>query len=162
MEKYWYPMNELNMENIQKEQGYTLVEALFVLFILAILTAAVPSLYLNLSKNIEATHFLQTFEEDLYLAQQYALSQKVTVRYKYHYEKKQYEILASDQSLKITRDIPKRVEIVRDYLNEFRFKPNGNVSHFGNIYIKIDDQLYRMFFSIGRGRFELYKEEPHY
>jgi len=139
--------------------GFTLLEMLIVLFIFGIVTAIAPPVLFPLEKKLETVHFLQGMEEDLFRAQQHAINRKVPVAFQYKWRERGYELNAEDGSFFMYRPLPDGVEIEPGNMGDFRFLPNGNISRFGYMYIHAGGRSYRIFFSIGRGRMEVYEDD---
>lgn len=139
-----------------REEGFTLVEMLLVIFILSIMLSAIPPLFHSVQTSINRMNFLHQFQADLYFAQSYAISHRRQVSFNYDFTDKIYTLTVPFNKRILERKLPEDVTIERDSLSEFHFKGDGNVNRFGYIYINIGEKQYSLFISIGRGRFTVY------
>ncbi|WP_161920705.1 competence type IV pilus minor pilin ComGD [Pallidibacillus pasinlerensis] len=163
MEKQRYNKLQVGYSKVKKgiirEEGFTLVEMLLVLFILTVMFATIPPLFQSVQSKINESNFIHQFQADLYYAQSYAIAHRRRVSYRYDNTNKAYRFYTGGENILILeRKLPKNVTIERGYLDEFHFNGEGNVSRFGNIYIKIDDKSYRLVMSIGKGSFAVYEQ----
>jgi competence protein ComGD len=142
------------------EKGFTLIEMLVVFSIfLVICSAGVIALrpqYLLLEK----TSFFSQFKSDLFYAQQFAIA---------HQEIVAVNITAGNHYYYMRRRVTGPIIVSRQYDHEidiregtmplyFQFSPDGNINRFGSFLIQIEQQMYRVSFYIGMGRFYVTKE----
>ncbi|WAA10433.1 hypothetical protein [Fervidibacillus albus] len=80
------------------------------------------------------------------------MAKQTAVSFRYYSSLKKYEFRLSGQEVLISRPFSERIHMT-GYMTYFFFHPDGNVNKFGNLYIRIDEKTYRLFFSIGKGRF---------
>ncbi|MCU9613859.1 competence type IV pilus minor pilin ComGD [Caldibacillus lycopersici] len=148
----------MDKKKFPTEMGYTLLEVLVVFSIVIFFLSILPPLFISLQNTIGREHFFGQLEEDLYFAQSYAMSKRTTVAFQYRASNRMYDVTEIGGSILIRRTLPENVEIYRGDMNSFYFKRDGNISKFGSLYIKIEGKIYRLTFSIGRGRFEIFEE----
>ncbi|WAA11447.1 competence type IV pilus minor pilin ComGD [Fervidibacillus halotolerans] len=146
--------NEIGEGNAEK--GFSLFEMLIVLFFLVIVLATLPPFFYSTMNTIERNHVLNQLRADLYLAQQTAITKQTAVSFRYDSLSKKYEFRMLEQKLLLSRKLPDQVDMW-GHMTNFYFHPNGNVSKFGNLGIRIGEKKYRIFFSIGKGRFAIYE-----
>jgi competence protein ComGD len=139
-----------------REDGFTLLEMLFVLFILSVMLSAIPPIFHSIQQTINQTNFIHQFQADLYYAQSYAISHRRRISFKYDFTNKMYTLSAPFDEVILERQLPNDVTIERGSLTDFYFKGDGNVNRFGYIYLTVEGKQYRLFISIGRGRFIVY------
>lgn len=118
---------------------------------------SLPPLFKSVQNTIEEKHFLQQYEEDLFFAQSLAISTRRVVYYKYDNSKRTYKYTNIYGDTLIERKVPDNVSISHGHLSSFRFNGYGNVSSFGNIWVQMNKKQYRIFISIGSGRFEIFE-----
>ncbi len=118
---------------------------------------SLPPLFKSVQNTIEEKNFLQQYEEDLYFAQSLAISTRRVVYYKYDGYKRTYKYTNVYGDIFIERKVPDGVTISHGHLSNFRINGLGNVSSFGNIWVQVNKKKYRIFISIGSGRFEIFE-----
>lgn len=98
--------------------------------------------------------FFSQFKDDLFYAQQYAISNKTIVNVNiFPFSHRYY---AKDQKGKmiVDRTYSKSVTIMEGSQSlYFRYNTNGNINTFGSLYIQIREKQYKFTFHIGKGRF---------
>mgnify|MGYP001247227817 FL=1 len=146
---------------IKEQRGLTLAEMLLVLLILSVFLMAAPPLFLSVQKTITEKYFLQQFETDILFAQSLAVSTGRAIYYEYHSGKKIYTISDVYGNIYIERQLPEPVVMHHGHLTKFRFNGQGNINTFGNIWVHINGKVYRIYISIGSGRFEIFEENKN-
>lgn len=139
------------------QKGFTLTEMLLVLSITVFLTSFVPPLVVSLKQELEASIFLQSLQEDLLLAQRWAMTRRTAVTFTYFTNIKMYYIRESNGDLIIKRSLPPNISITKGKMNTFNYSFNGMINSFGTMYINVDNEVYRLVINIGRGSFRLYE-----
>lgn len=140
------------------EAGFTLLETLFVLSIfLLIITVSVVLLRPH-HTSFEKQLFFSQLKADLLYAQQYALTNQQLVSVNFVDTDRFYYIRKQNSELLLRREYSDIITISEGSQKlYFRYHSNGNISSFGSIYFKIDQELYQMTFQLGRGRFYVVK-----
>jgi competence protein ComGD len=137
-------------------RGFTLIETLVVLSIVAVITS-VTILQVNPNRNrFDHYLFLSQLQSDFYLAQQYAISHQQELTVVFDLQQKRYYIRVKFDSghTVVERKFPSKVSVKYGSLPLiFRILPDGNVSHFGSLYIYIKGKEYKLTFLLGKGRF---------
>jgi competence protein ComGD len=147
------------LENEYKHQeAFTLIEVLLIFFILVVMLSSLPPLFHSVEQTINEKYFLQQYEEDLFYAQTLALSKRRYVYYSYDDAKRTYKIMNGLGEVYLQRKIPDSVKMSHGHLSRFHFNSNGNISQFGNIWVEVNGKKYKIFISIGSGRFEIFEQ----
>lgn len=136
-------------------KGFTLIESLIVLSIVAIISTVTLFLMKPYQLFFEKKLFLSQLQSDFYVAQQYAISHQrditVTIlpEQKYYYIRDRY-----DAPFVLERYYSSNVNIKPGSLTlSFKFLPNGNANQIGSFYIQIGEKYYRFTMQLGKGRF---------
>jgi|GEM_PF-1148364 prepilin-type N-terminal cleavage/methylation domain len=146
----------LNRGSCAEERGFTLAEMLWVMSILLFFLAVLPLPFFSLRQQTEEKWALEQLVRDLSFAQQHALVTAKPVVFRYRTGSNGYEILEYTGSVLIKRDFPGHMRISEQGLYQFIYLANGNINRFGYLYIFVNGkERYRIFFSIGSGRFEI-------
>jgi competence protein ComGD len=104
---------------------------------------------------LEDQSFLTQLQEDLFYAQQYAISHQHEVSVVFFPSQKKYKMM-------IRTELPPIIEreySTNVYLTEgslplyFKFLSDGNINKFGTFFIQTSKKRYRMTVLIGKGRF---------
>ena len=103
--------------------------------------------------------FLQQLEEDLFFAQSLAITRNEAVFFNHYFHQQSYSIRSMNGDVILTRKLPSHVTILQGHMSSFWFTSTGSINKFGHMYIQTNNKVYRLFFSIGKGRFEIYEEE---
>jgi competence protein ComGD len=137
-------------------KGFTLIETLVVLSIVAVISS-ITIFQINPNKNMFEHHlFLSQLQSDFYLAQQYAISHQQELTVVFDIQQKRYYIRVKfDGGLTVVdKQFPPKVSVKYGSLPlTFKFLHDGNVSHFGSLYIYINGKEYKLTFLLGKGRF---------
>ncbi|MFF2497574.1 competence type IV pilus minor pilin ComGD [Peribacillus sp. NPDC058075] len=138
--------------------GYTLSETLIVLVIFVLLISIGPNLYTSFTKGMENRLFLSQFHEDLFYAQQYAISHESLIYLHINNAKKVYTVSSYKEGIVLERSIPKDIQFLSDTLGfSFHFNQYGNASKAGTIMIDTSKGMYKLILNIGKGRFRIEK-----
>jgi competence protein ComGD len=145
---------------MKSEQGFTLIESLFVLAIFLIIASISAICFKPQYETMESEAFLYQLQSDLFYGQQYALSHQHTVSV----------VIYPDQHYYILRYTPTSPPfLVRYYSNiitispvtlslVFDFTPSGSVNKAGSIRLQCGSKHYLLTVLIGKGRFYVVKE----
>ncbi|WP_102274582.1 competence type IV pilus minor pilin ComGD [Cytobacillus massiliigabonensis] len=145
---------------INSEDGFTLLESLFVLSVFLIIASISAFVFKSQFVSLEKQQFISQLRADLLYGQQYAMSHQVLVTVNILPEENSYYLREGyNKGFLIKREIPEVVTIKEGSMKLFfQFKPDGNINRFGSFLIKVDKVWYRMTFLIGKGRFYVAKE----
>lgn len=136
-------------------KGFTLIETLLVLLIVAIISST-TFIYLKPQRFFfENQLFLSQLQSDFYMAQQYAIAHQQEVTVLIDINQNRYYIRGKfDGVLLIERTFPPSVSIQPSSLPlNFIFLSDGNVNHFGSLFIYIGEKVYKFTILLGKGRF---------
>lgn len=141
-----------------KSNGFTLIETLIVLSIVAIVSSG-SFILMKPSKNSLENHlFLTQFQSDLYIAQQNAISHQREVSVTIVPEQNYYYFREYNGKLILKRSYSPNITFKTSSLPwSFKFLPDGNVNQFGILYFQIGKKAYKLTMQLGKGRF--YVEE---
>jgi len=143
------------MNRRKGEEGYSLMETLFVLSIFLVMVTIIPIYLVKIHEHFETEFLLRKIKTDIYQAQMYSLTKERIVLASFSPSEKQY-VFRDPYEGNITKwTTSEHVNIIYGRMNNFRFKSNGNIDPFGTLYIKIFQRNYAFTFHIGRGRFEV-------
>jgi competence protein ComGD len=139
--------------------GFTLIEMLLVLFI--IMTIMTIS-YFHLRTSYEEKvikQFLELFQEDIWLAQGYAISHSQSIELSIFNDQSYYDLRESGfRKLVYKRSFDHELQLrPLTITNPIKFLPNGNINQPGTMYVMYDQQTYKVVFQLGRGRFHIEK-----
>lgn len=142
-----------------QSKGFTLVEVMLVMAIFSIiLMLTVPS-FRPTDKRYEGEAFFQQLEDDLFLAQQIALSESTTVVVKFNPVHQFYLVQYISGKVIKRRDIPSSLSFYSNYENhQFHFNQYGNISLAGRLFfhdVKENKPLRTYILQLGNGRFRV-------
>lgn len=142
------------------EDGFTLLESLFVLSVFLIIASVSAILLKSQFLSLEKQQFISQLKADLLYGQQYALSHQVLITVHILPEENFYYLREGhNKGFLIEREIPDTVTIMEGTMKLFfYFHPDGNINRFGSFIIMVDAVRYKMTFLIGKGRFYVAKE----
>lgn len=137
-----------------KQQGYTLVELLLVLTIISVVSSITLISLNSTYSSYERKVLLSQLENDLYYAQQLAISNGVHAFFYFNSERNCYGIKQNNQIV-YEQTINVDVSFERGSLGitDVRFLSNGNISKAGTLFMYVGSQRYMIVFHIGKGRF---------
>lgn len=142
------------------EDGFTLLESLFVLSVFLIIASVSAILLKSQFLSLEKQQFISQLKADLLYGQQYALSHQVLITVHILPEENFYYLREGhNKGFLIEREIPDTITIMEGTMKLFfYFHPDGNINRFGSFIIMVDAVRYKMTFLIGKGRFYVAKE----
>lgn len=138
-----------------KEKGFTLIEVLLVLSVLAVLTS-LSILHLKpLNEKKTIDFFFEQLQNDLFYAQQYAISHNETVKVVFQDTKPQYStVIGGINSIVQLREFDKAIKIQFATLGStLYFNSSGNINKSGTMLVIYKKTTYRVTFLLGKGRF---------
>jgi competence protein ComGD len=145
---------------MKNEQGFTLIESLFVLAIFLIIATVSATCFKPQYETLEIEEFLNQLQSDLFYGQQYALSHQHAISVGI-YPDQHYYILRYTPTSKpfLTRFYSNIITISPATLSLFfDFTPSGSVNKSGSLTLLCGNKQYRLTVLIGKGRFYVVKE----
>jgi competence protein ComGD len=102
--------------------------------------------------------FLSQFHEDLFYAQQYAISHESLIYLHIDNAEKIYTVSSYKEGIVLERSIPEDIQFLSGTLGfSFHFNQYGNASKAGTIMIDTSKGKYKLVLNIGKGRFRIEK-----
>lgn len=143
---------------LHNQRGYTLIESLIVLTVFLIISSITV---FSISPQFHSANdkaFISQLKADLYYGQQYAIANQMEVKVIFYEHEHMYVLTAGSNRIVERIHSPKiRVSQVTVQLY-FKFNPNGNIDRFGSLFIRTEQNLYRLTLLIGKGRFYVMEE----
>ena len=138
--------------------GYTLSETLIVLVIFVLLSGIGLNLYPSFIKGMENKLFLSQLKEDIFYAQQYAISHESLIYLHMDNTNRIYTVTSYKEGVVLERSIPKDIQFLSGTLGlTFHFNQYGNASKAGTMMIDTTREKYKLVLNIGKGRFRIEK-----
>ncbi|MCM3716792.1 hypothetical protein M3206_01295 [Fictibacillus phosphorivorans] len=136
-----------------------MIEMMIILLIVGIIGSVAFPKFQSFIKNRKTEYFLNTLEKELMMTQQKAINETSVYRLTFNNEKEIYQIGTYGSNKVLKREIPKHITVEGQALEmAIQFNQNGNISRAGTIYIHSDDDVYKMVFQIGKGKFYVTKQ----
>ncbi|OLO42881.1 hypothetical protein BTR23_02460 [Alkalihalophilus pseudofirmus] len=134
--------------------GHTLTELLIALMVISIIgSITLISLYAPFSA-YERNRFISQLENDLYYAQQLAISNGAPSVFFINTSRNLYAIKQNNQ---FVYEHPFNITVSFERgslgIDDIKFLSNGNISKPGTLFMYIDNQRYALVFLLGKGRF---------
>lgn len=152
------------LDQINRQSGYTLVEMMVVVTVFTLMTAIVLISFRPLSEAKTADNFIEQVQDDLYYAQSLAVSRRETVRFQFHPDDYYYRIksgsVLEDDYVKLKRHYSEAIKVTKGSGSlglEVSFNRNGNVGQAGTILFDTKKGKYKLVFNVGEGRFYVEK-----
>lgn len=131
---------------------------MIALFFIGAMTSVAFVSFTSLHKRNEIEQFLELLTMDLYYAHQLAMTTGIVTdvrinNYEHIYSIRQNERIVLEQSF------PHHIKFESGTLrlNEIAFNHKGNIRRAGTILIRAGGELYRLVFTLGKGRFYIEK-----
>ena len=142
------------MKHIKNEQGFTLLEMIFVLFIVMCLTGIVTKLSMKVSEAKEIEHFFTQLQLDIHFTQMVSIERKEYFFIRFDGKTKSYSINDYKNEVFYERNFPKNTELLTSLstLVLILYNENGNVSKAGTIYFKTPYGNKKVVITLGVGR----------
>ncbi len=152
-------MNE-GLKHIKKSQlGFSLIEMMIVLVIIATIRAVAYPSYGSFQRNRETEYFIRTFQKDIVHMQQKAVNENRIYNLSIDNENHIYEIRGNGSKKPEKKIFPKHIWFESySMLLAVQFNQNGNISRAGTIYIHSANTSYKMVFQLGKGKFYVEKQ----
>ncbi|MEI3611716.1 competence type IV pilus minor pilin ComGD [Pseudogracilibacillus sp. SO30301A] len=130
--------------------GFTMVEMLFALMILSILTLlVVPSIVRTVEKQ-ETNHFFAVLESDILYIQNQALGTRDNVRIVF--DEEYYVVISEGKTEGIKRHYPEHLKYNNKINNRVAFNNNGTIINPTTFKFKDRKNTYHLVFPLGKGR----------
>ena len=138
-----------------KQQGFTLLEMLLVLFAISILSMVTYFNVRSLYEKQKIEQFLRQFSNDILYMQQLAINRQKHYTLRWHKDRHMYYIGDSSTNLSIIkREYDSDVQIdLNTFPNPMTYNPSGNINRGGTILLSYRSYKYEVVFQLGRGRF---------
>ncbi|QOY36102.1 competence type IV pilus minor pilin ComGD [Anaerobacillus isosaccharinicus] len=144
---------------LQNEKGHTLIEMTLVLVIFAVATT-IPLVKIESTYDAgKREQFIYQLQQDLYYAQQMAISNQLTTTVVFLNADCQYYIRQGGKII-LKREFQHPETTVRSgtiSLTDISFLANGNAQKSGSLTIIVGDHRYRLVMLLGMGRFYIEK-----
>ncbi|MEI5908092.1 competence type IV pilus minor pilin ComGD [Bacillus spongiae] len=145
-----------NKQHHNSQAGFTLLETLFVLFMVSIIFSLATFSFQAFQSQSKQRQFIHQLTIDLYEAQTYAIHYETAVYVQFYSHK--YHVKTQGGKLLFVRQLPENSSVQSNSFNSFTFYPNGNTNRFGTIKFQIENQTIKCTFFIGKGRFYVEKQ----
>lgn len=101
--------------------------------------------------------FLEQLQEDIWLAQQFAISHSKSVELSFYENQDFYDVRESGlRSLIIQRSFISEINLkILTITNPIKFNSSGNINGSGALYVMYHNHTYKITFLLGRGRFRI-------
>ena len=138
-----------------KQQGFTLLEMLLVLFAISILSMVTYFNVHSLYEKQKIEQFLRQFSNDILYMQQLAINRQKHYTLRWHKDRHMYYIGDSSTNLSIIkREYDSDIQIdLNTFPNPMTYNPSGNINRGGTILLSYRSYKYEIVFQLGRGRF---------
>ena len=142
------------MKHIKNEQGFTLLEMIFVLFIVMCLTGIVTKLSMKVSEAKEIDRFFTQLQLDIHFTQMASIERKEFFFIRFDGQTKSYSIKDYSNETIYERILPKNIEIMTDLstIVKILYNENGNVAKAGTIHFKTPYGNKKVVITLGVGR----------
>jgi competence protein ComGD len=143
----------------RKSQGYTLLEILVVLSIVLMLSSYSTFHFKTLYEQQIISDFLTQLQQDIWLAQEYAMSHSHYVEITFSNTHSFYELHEKGyRNLIIKRPYSSRLKVIPlTITTPIVFRSNGNINRPGSMYVTYMNETYKVTFQLGKGRFYIEK-----
>lgn len=142
------------MKQLKNEQGFTLLEMMFVLFIVMCLTGIVTKMSMKVSEAKEIERFFTQLQLDIHYTQMASIERKEYFFIRFDGQTKSYSIKDHFNKSITERMFPKNVEFLSSLstIVSILYNENGNVSKAGTIYFKTPNGNKKVVITLGVGR----------
>jgi len=138
-----------------KQEGFTLLEMLLVLFAISVLSMVTYYNVHSLYEKQKIEQFLRQFSNDILYMQQLAINRQKHYTLRWHKDRHMYYIGESSTNLSIIkREYDSDIQIdLNTFPNPMTYNPSGNINRGGTILLSYRSYKYDIVFQLGRGRF---------
>ncbi|MGM7721142.1 competence type IV pilus minor pilin ComGD [uncultured Metabacillus sp.] len=147
------------MQQQHNKNGFTLIESLLVLSIASIMSLTVIMNIVPMYHKKIIDTFLDQFEKDVLLTQQFALVNESTVYILFLVDQHQYKVVSVDTNKTLlTRKYHADIKIEGVTLkNRVTYNGNGSIQKSGTLHITYHETTYKAVFYLGKGRMNIEK-----
>ncbi|WP_409301656.1 competence type IV pilus minor pilin ComGD [Peribacillus sp. SCS-155] len=144
----------------EPESGFTLSEMLIVLAAFLIIVSVSANLFPRFVLKLEIRHFIQQLGDDLYYAEQYAISHEqyisILIKNNVQPSHSSYQLISADGTQISSREIPDGILIEKGTAALRIFITNtGSFTSSGTWYVRKGSDVYKVTFYLGKGRFKI-------
>ncbi|WP_449536962.1 competence type IV pilus minor pilin ComGD [Ferdinandcohnia sp. Marseille-Q9671] len=141
------------------EKGFTLIEALLVLSVVIIISSISLLQLRPLHESKKIDHFLEQLQNDIFYAQQYAISHSETTQLYFNASQSYYRVNTGiSNEVVLFRKIDTSITVQYTTLGTtLVFTKSGNIQRAGEIRFRSKGDTYKVTFQIGKGRFYVQK-----
>ncbi|GAB4073462.1 hypothetical protein GCM10028778_09670 [Barrientosiimonas marina] len=132
-----------------RNNGFTLIEVLFVLSILSVLVVISAPLHISVLDKQTEQRFLETLDMDILHLQ--SLAYNTRDYYRLTFEENRYFIDKNSATI-LERELPEGWQIKTRKLKNIAFKHTGTIRQPGNLTIKTLSNSYKLTCPLGKGR----------
>jgi len=138
-----------------KQQGFTFLEMLLVLFAISVLSIVTYFSVHSLYERQKVEQFLRQFSNDILYMQQLAINRQKHYTLRWHKDRNLYAIKELGTKYYIVkREYEEDIQInLHTFPNPMTYNPSGNINRGGTIIISYRNYKYEIVFQLGRGRF---------
>ena len=142
------------MKRIKNEQAFTLIEMLFVLFIVMCLTGIVTKMSMKVSEAKEIERFFTQLQLDIHFTQMTSIEKKEYFFIRFNGQTKSYSIKDYSNKNIFERTFPKNVDFLSSVstLITILYNEKGHVSKAGTLYFKTPYGIKKVVITLGVGR----------
>ncbi|MGM9987115.1 MAG: competence type IV pilus minor pilin ComGD [Bacillaceae bacterium] len=143
-----------------REKGFTLVEMLVVLSIVALCCTIPAALFVKRLGDVKLEQFLEQLEGDIYYIQQLSMSSQSVTTITFDTNKHVYKITGRRQYRPLEQKAyPKEIRVLAGTLPsaEIKFLSTGNISQVGTMEFWYGKRKVKMTFQMGKGRFYVHE-----
>ena len=138
-----------------KQEGFTLLEMLLVLFAISVLSMVTYYNVHSLYEKQKIEQFLRQFSNDILYMQQLAINRQKHYTLRWYKDRHTYYIGELSENLTIIkREYDSDIQIdLNTFPNPMTYNPSGNINRGGTILLSYRSYKYEIVFQLGRGRF---------
>lgn len=142
---------------IHNQNGFTLLEALLVLSIVSVMSLVLITNIVPIYHKKVIEIFLDQFEKDMLLAQQYAIVHEEPVYILFNGDQFQYSLEVNDLATPLLkRNYHPEISLEGGTLtNRVTYISNGSIQKSGAMYISYKNRKYKVIFYLGKGRIRI-------
>lgn len=145
------------MHTEDKQNGFTLIEVLFVLGVWAIIILLSAPLNFSILEKQKEQQFFNTFHQDVLYLQNLSYSSNEKLQLRFYPEDNSYRIFSPGRTL-VERKIPEDWRINNVSFPQIIFTKTGTIRDPGTFFIYTNSGSYEIIFPFGKGRCYLVKQ----
>lgn len=142
---------------ILNKNGFTLVESLFVLSLVSVMSLVLITNIVPIYHQKVIESFLDQFEKDMLLAQQYAIVHEEPVYILFNGDQLQYSLEMNELATPLLRRSyhPGILLEGGTLTNRVTYISNGSIQKSGAMYITYNNRTFKVIFYLGKGRIRI-------